>query len=772
MSDEQTDTTADPRVKAARAFCTLATQWRADQLKRENEDLAFQVPDLQWTDAAKKLFDGGMVGGHFSPPRPRLSVSKIDQPIQLILNQERNAHLGVQVHPLSENADKETAEAIQDIYRGIERDSFADLARTWAYERAVKAGIGYYRFISEYANEDNDGPGLFDQKVVIKRILDQRTVLLDPFATEPDWSDGRKALIYEMMPFDRYKQEYGGKKSDGTPLSRLADFTEMDFDGLNDELVEGWWSGSEDAGGRTIRLAEYFYIEFEPVTKTVSGKSRLIQQPRVRWCKVNGVEVLEEATLPGDYIPIFPVLGQELQPFNDERMFFGVIARAKDSQRLLNIEVSSAVGKDALATKVPWLVAEGQEEGHEQEFELSTVRNLSMVRYKPTSLNGQPVEPPRRMIESPDLSSSLQLIALANDSLQATTSTYDPSLGKQARGNKPAKAILAEQQQSEQANSNYLDNLSRGMRHEARTGLQWIAYYYDREGRIVRGVDGEDNENAVMINSPFIEGPDGRPIPPPQAEPGQKPKTPRLINLKKGVYGTSISIGKSHRSRLEAGSDALGQIIQAAPDMMPILGPTWLSFQDFPGHQEAADLLKKMQPPQLQQGKEGEPSPEELQAKLGQAMQMLEMAQQEITAMKQALETKQVEQQGKVAAEQAKGQTSAQLEQMKEEFALREQQIQGQIDAMLLKLEGVIKLKLQDDQQAHELAMAAAGAAQGDAEGDKAHAQGLEAGDVSHQQALEQGEQSHAQTMESQSQSEAAAERQAKLKPKPNGKGA
>lgn len=269
MSDEQP--TIDPRVTAAKEFCTVASEWRAKQLKRENDDLAFQVPELQWTPEARQRFDGGMINGLFSPPRPILSISKIDQPIQLILNQERAAHLGVQIHPLSEDADKETAERIQDIYRSIERDSFADLARTWAYERAVKAGIGYYRILSDYAD---DGGSIHDQKIVIKRILDQRCVLLDPFATEPDWSDGQKALIYEMMPFERYKAQY--------PDSDLAGFDATDFDGLNEELADGWWDGTEDAG-RQIRIAEYFYIEHADEVQQEGGKERTIRKPIVHW---------------------------------------------------------------------------------------------------------------------------------------------------------------------------------------------------------------------------------------------------------------------------------------------------------------------------------------------------------------------------------------------------------------------------------------------------------------------------------------------------------
>lgn len=731
------DQVNDSRVSDARAFCTLAQEWRSKQQKREEEDLAFQVPEKQWSDEAASRFKGGMVNGIFSPPRAMLSISKIDQPVQLVLNQERQAHLGVNIHPLSEDADKETAEILQDIYRGIERDSFADLARTWAFERAVKAGFGCYRILSDYAD---DGGSIHDQKIVIKRILDQRCVLLDPFATEPDWSDGQKALIWEMVPLDRYRAMY--------PNSKLADFEPMDFDGFADELADGWVTGSEDEG-RRVRVAEYFYIEHADEVQQEGGKSRKIQKPIVRWCKVNGVEVLEEAIIPGKYIPIIPVIGQELQPFDSERRFFGLISRAKDAQRLLNIEVSNAVNKDALATKVPWLVAEGQEEGHEQEFELSTVRNLSMIRYKPTTIAGQLVAPPHRMLESPDLSSSLQLIAQANDYIQATTFTYDPSLGKQGRSGKPARAILAEQQQAEIGNSNYLDNLSRAMRHEARVVLGMIPAYYDRPGRRVRGVDGEDNEKEILINQPFVTGPDGRPMPVQEGQPLPPNKKPKVYNLTQGVYGVSVSIGKSHQSRLEAGSDALGQIIQADPQMMPILGPTWLNFQDFPGAKETADLLKKMQPPQLQQAKDGEVSVEQLQAQNAQLQQMIQQAKQEMDQLQQALQTKQVEQQGKIAAAQAADQGKAQIEQLKAEMELQRVQMQGQIDAMLIQMQGMIDLKLQNDKQAHEVAMAAAGsqheaaereaqnvhtvalagaqAMDADRKADRAHQQGLEA---------------------------------------------
>jgi hypothetical protein len=540
----------------------------------------------------------------------------------------------------------------------------------------------------------------------------------------------------------------------------------MDFDGVEDDIETTWWSGTEEAG-RAVRVAEFFYIETVKEAKTFGGKSRVIQKRVVHWCKVNGVEVLDEAIIPGKYIPIIVELGEELQPFDSEPIrVFGVIHRAKDPQRLLNIETSSAVNKDALASKVHWLLAEGQEEGHEVEFEMSTTRNLSMIRYKPTTLNGQLVAPPQQMLSSPDLSSSLLLIAQANDAIEATTATPSPSLGKHDPRAVSGRAKLADREQSEASNSNFLDNHARALRHEARVVLGMIPAVYDRPGRIVRTVDAEENEQALMLNAPFVMDPKTkRPMPAPEQgampEGGKTPKV-RHINLKEGVYGTSVSIGKSKRSRLEAGSDALGAIIQADPAMLPILGPTWLNFQDFPGHKEAADLLKKMQPAQLQQGENGEPSPEQQEAKLQQQGQMIEAAKQQIDQLTQALETKQVEQQGKVAAAQASEAGKAQIEQMKQAMEIQRLQMQGQIDAMLARLDGAIKLKLQDDQQAHEVAMAAAqagnaeserresvrhevgmaaaGARDADQKAERGHAQSLEVGEQSHQQARELSE--------------------------------
>jgi hypothetical protein len=120
----------------------LAAQAEEDQRRREIEDLKFQVPELQWPDEVKAQRGSTTVNGVPIPPRPMLSIPKLDQPIQLVLNQERQAHLGLTIHALDDEATDDTAEVIQGIYRRIEVDSRADLARSWAFDRAVNRRAG------------------------------------------------------------------------------------------------------------------------------------------------------------------------------------------------------------------------------------------------------------------------------------------------------------------------------------------------------------------------------------------------------------------------------------------------------------------------------------------------------------------------------------------------------------------------------------------------------------------------------------------------------
>jgi hypothetical protein len=615
-------------IDEAMARFRLSRDAFQDQRNREQVDLEFQVPDLQWDSAARRQRQSATINGVDVPPRPTLSISKLEQPIQLILNQQKSAHLGVNVHPVSAEADRDTADMLRGLYRSIERDSRANIARGWAFDRAVKAGMGFYRVNTIY---DDESENPFDQKIVIERLLYQDGVYLDPTAQMPDWSDGEFAFCCSWIPFDRYKREYSS--------STLANYDGDALEALVGDIPD--WVRLDGAEKNAVLVAEYFrksyrertWVEYndgtfgfedeipEGMQALAGGRRRTTQIPTVEWSVINGIEEISPTQeWNGKYIPIIPVIGKELQPFDADRYFVGMIGPAKDGQRLYNYAASNAVEIGALEPRAPWLMYEGQDEGYESMWNQANTRNFPTLKVKPTTISGQPAPLPQRVaIDGSRLSVSMQLLAQADQYIQATTAIFDPSLGR-GTSDRSGRAVMALQQQSDAGTSNYLDNLAQiSMTYEAKVVLDLIPTVYDRPGRVVQVVNGEDDVSTVAVNAPFTfepqtrrpmlwqgEMPMGDPMmgmPGPGAGapqgmlPGMLPGMPsqkvQHFDLRKGVYGVAVSVGRSFQTRLDQGAAEMGEILQSNPGLMPLLGPLYFRYRDFPGSQEISELLKK-----------------------------------------------------------------------------------------------------------------------------------------------------------------------------------
>ena len=112
--------TRTPDIQKALDRFKLGVDADIDQRKREVDALRFQVPELSWPNDVREQRKPQLVGGVAIPQRPMLSIPTLDHPIQLTINAEKAAHLGIGIHPLSDNADDDTAEVLQGLYRRIE----------------------------------------------------------------------------------------------------------------------------------------------------------------------------------------------------------------------------------------------------------------------------------------------------------------------------------------------------------------------------------------------------------------------------------------------------------------------------------------------------------------------------------------------------------------------------------------------------------------------------------------------------------------------------
>lgn len=677
------------RVFLQAAQSRFKTVVDAESHLRQNmlEDLEFRASE-QWPDNIKSMRE--------QDNRPCLTINRIPQFIRQVTNNQRASRPAVQVHPAGNVANVELSEVVQGIVRHIEDRSDADVAYTTAGDHQVTMGRGYVRVVTDYIDDD---PGSLNQEVKIKRVSNPFSIYMDPTAQSPDASDARYAFVVEDIPIAEYRFRF--------PDSELAELSE--FTAVGNQKPEWMPEGN-------IRIAEYFYIEEtrEEMVLVLGPDGEQQRYPKalmqstdpaelppgvtiiaerevttrtVKWALINAVEVLQGNELgtagkewPGKYIPIVPVLGDEIN-INGVTDYRGIVRDAKDPQRMYNYWVSAETELIALAPRAPIVGAEGQFEGHESKWRTANVRNYPYLEYKPRTIAGQLAPPPQRQVWEPPIQAMTAAIAQSDNDLKSTGGFNDASLG--VRGaQESGKAIRNRQQQDEMANSHYLDNLARAIRQVGRIIVDLIPRIYDT-ARVMRINGIDEKPRTVMVYS----GPDNQPNM--EQEEQVPPSVERIYDVASQQYDVTISVGPSFQTRRQEALDSLVQFVQAYPDVFPMIGDLLAENMDWPGAQQVAARLKKSLPPNLQDEIDPSEIPPQVQAKMQGIENQLKQVMQAYQQTKQALDTDQAKAQAQVQIKQAElsAKAAEQERDLQSKLQLEEIKQQGESARTLAKIE-------------------------------------------------------------------------------------
>lgn len=688
------------------AFITLARQrFRqsadAEHTLRENmlADLKFYNSD-QWPDHIKR--------SRALDERPCLTINRLPQFVRQVVNQARQSKPAIQVNPVDNGADPDTAEVLQGMCRHIETQSKAHIAYSTGNEHQAIMGRGFWRVLTEYAADDS-----FEQEIRIRRVQDPFTVYPDPSCSEPDYSDGLFCFLIERVHRSEYRRRYGDRAASEA----------HHFQSIGDQRpvwMDGDW----------IQVAEYFYVEhtrqriadvvvlpgtdkearitmlrsalkardFEinpstgaPYNIIVAERDTLMRT--VKWALINGVEVLEgnpEKTegraLPGRYIPVIPVLGEELV-VDGEKNLRGMVRDAQSPQRAYNFWVSAMTEKLALGTKAPIIAAMGQLEGHEGKWNQANKRNFAYLEYNPIDVSGNLVPPPQRAGYDPDITAALMLTQQADRDLKSVLGMFDASQEKSQE--QSGKAILARQAQGEQGTSHFLDNLSRSIEHTGRILLDWIPVYYDKPRMLrVNGLD--DLPSDVLIHAG--NGDAAQQMLDKEPDLAKNIKSGRPFDLGVGRYDVSISVGPSYASRRQESVEAIIQLVQAYPALLPVVGDILMENMDWPGAKQLAPRLKRLVPPEAKDPEDGEQEiPPELRAQMQQMQQQLEAALEALAEKDQIIESKAQELAAKGEIEMAKMESQERLAAIKAQAEMAKTLAQINADKAIALLDAKMK---------------------------------------------------------------------------------
>lgn len=601
--------------------------------------------------------------------RPCISLDELNQYINQYNNNLRQNKRAIQLIPKGDGADDKDATRREGIVRGIENTSNAQDAYITAAESAASRSYGFALLRTEYQEDQS-----FDQNIVIKRVANPDTILLNPGYEKADGSDVEDGFVLKRMPKAAFKKKY--------PNAEKVSFTSDD-----QRTAKGW------IGDKEVQVAEYWklhrvprtllLVDDEKVGETIiwedelpealkrdakgkfkSAKSgikvkreREVMTPEVIQYLTNGLEILDEIPWAGSRIPIISCFGKELW-FDDgggaRRHLFSMVRLARNPMMLYAYLATQECEEAGMTPKSPFIGYKGQFESARDTWELITKQPFAFI--EADILLDTPVGSPLPLPARPQWVPNFQAYEIAKDSarraIQAAMGISPLPTAAQRDSEKSGIALEKIDTQESVGSFHFQDNFTNGFLHNMGWQVnELISEIYDTERELpIEKADGtHDTLHIVGYTSHPIDD-DGS---------YDQPQLPEDVNGEhlhtgKGNFDVTISEGPSFESQREQQSEFVDHLIANWQELgiPPAIGVKILAIgikmKDLGAMGDAiAELLNPPDPNNM---------PPAAQAAIAQLQGQVQQLSQENQALHMERAAKLLEQQTKIKIETLKGQ--------------------------------------------------------------------------------------------------------------------
>jgi hypothetical protein len=262
----------------------------------------------------------------------------------------------------------------------------------------------------------------------------------------------------------------------------------------------------------------------------------------------------------------------------------------------------------ALAPKAKWLLAEGQDEGHENEWAMANIKSTPVLRYKQKDIEGVPAPAPTRLQPEPPPQGIMEAAGAISADLQMVLGVLDPN--QLPSGNISGKALQGQQNQVDLSNFHFYDNMTRSIRQTGKIILDLIPKIYDTQ-RVMRIIGSDGQPDMTTIN--------------------EKDAVGEVLNdVTVGEYDVVMDTGPGFQTKRQQAVESMMPLLTGNAELFNIAGDLVFRNMDFPGADVIADRLAAMNP--LAQIDEKSDIPPEVQMRLAQSEQTIQQLQQQLQA--------------------------------------------------------------------------------------------------------------------------------------------
>lgn len=641
-SEEYQDTKDDEKRDAAQesdaAILAEATTRFTQVYEDDGENRRMQLNDTRFVYVPGAQWDEDVRNLRNDWKEPCLEFNQLPQFVNEVVNDARQNRPSIKVDPANGRASKETAEINQGLIRGIEYDSKAEAVYDNGIQGAVVGGRGWWYVDSEY-----ESPTSFNQKIVIRPILDSQSVRASMDYDQPDGSDRNFVFLVQSYTKEDFEAKW--------PKSEPSSF----------EDAEDTWRETKDR----IYVARYYrrvcsYRELVQMSDGAVGwkdempdppegitqvASRNAEVYTVEWYTIaGGNQILERGTWPGEIIPVVCVPGEDVL-VDGKRIYQGLIRRMRDAQAMYNFGMTAQAISLALTPRAPWVAPQEAIEDYQEIYKNANNTNVSVLPYKHKDKDGDPIPAPTRTQRSMADTGWINWTVQMQGVMKSTAGIYENSLGQKSQETSRV-AIVAKEKQGDKATFHYLDNQNRAIALTGKIILPAIPVFYDT-ARIVHIIGPDDVRKMVALNQTA-------------PHPSDPLRAIKLNDVTQGEYAVRIETGPGYTTARQEAATVMTELATTAKDpaTAAVLSYAALKNADFYGSDDVLDMVKLTLPPAVQQALSAKadgktaPDPKTMQQmqELNQKLQMAGQAVQELTAKNSELESGARVEQMKVAA--------------------------------------------------------------------------------------------------------------------------
>lgn len=624
----------DKIVQEAQTRFNRCRDWESQFQALYKDDVKFANGDSdngwQWPHDLKKEREKNK--------RPSLTINKVAQKVNLIVNDARENKTSVTIKPVGNDTSFQAAQIYEGIVRHIEYVSQAQTIYNDALESAVEGGIGWWRvgtkFDSDTVNQaDQPDVSWFDQSIYIMPVKNQLGVYLDPDIDQTDGSDARYGFVFSDVPRDEEEIKYpdvdfttGGSTLSGPDSWVILDSVrECEYYRIVEKMDELVYVEDEHGTGTTFfksAMPKEFRDEFKRMEDSGAiVRKRQVSKRTLEWYKIVGNAIVDRRKLKGKYVPLVRTIGVE-RVIDGQLFRTGHVRRLKDPQRMYNYNSSGQVEFGALQTKTPWVGVKEAFEGNEDAWNRANVQNAAYLTVNGYDSEGHKLDLPQRPAAPGSSPAYMDGMHIADHEMDMASGQYEAVEGKSGN-ERSGKAIQERQRPAEKSTGHFADHQAAAIRYTGMIILDMLPHYYDTE-RIIqtRGRDGV--ESKVFIKPDLDKVME-------QEKDGEALKV--MFNPKIGRYIVEADVGPAYGTQRQEAWNAFVQIVTGAPELINEIGDLMFRSADFPLADKIAERLMrkiKVEKPYLFDDQAPTPTMVQLQGQVkdltqqvGEAMQAL-----------------------------------------------------------------------------------------------------------------------------------------------------